>query len=86
MNDELPTIGHAGGLASAPDTHPAPALVDMAGEQAGRLCALSNSAQLVKCSGAVIPFNRRYGVECFPLPEPQILGEATRDVAARRHQ
>jgi tryptophanyl-tRNA synthetase len=28
-------------------------------------------------------FNRRYNVECFPLPEPQILGEATRVMSLR---
>ncbi len=28
-------------------------------------------------------FNRRYGVEFFPLPEPQILGEATRVMSLR---
>jgi len=28
-------------------------------------------------------FNRRYGVEYFPLPEPQILGEATRVMSLR---
>jgi tryptophanyl-tRNA synthetase len=28
-------------------------------------------------------FNRYYGVECFPLPEPQILGEATRVMSLR---
>jgi tryptophanyl-tRNA synthetase len=28
-------------------------------------------------------FNRRYGVELFPLPEPQILGEATRVMSLR---
>jgi tryptophanyl-tRNA synthetase len=28
-------------------------------------------------------FNRRYGVDFFPLPEPQILGEATRVMSLR---
>ena len=28
-------------------------------------------------------FNRRYGVECFPLPEPQILGLAARVMSLR---
>jgi tryptophanyl-tRNA synthetase len=28
-------------------------------------------------------FNRRFGVDCFPLPEPMILGEATRVMSLR---